>query len=250
MQQRAGGFDLLATAGQDAPEGAEQLTVHLAGVAVEGGFLELETEKLRADLSGRTVTAADLFTAAGALERSYADAGYSLVRVVLPAQRLVDGAILRIVVIDGFLETVDTSRLPDNIRLRVEAVPAPLIGQKGIANATIERQVLLAGDLPGAVLRSTLSKGSEAGGSVLTIEARYKPVIASATVDNRLSEELGRYSTGIGVDFNSPFGLGEQFYVRASGAPRLDAENGFFFPTRRAIGRWPPASPCPSALTA
>lgn len=229
LQQNGHGFDLPATSGQAAPAGAEKLTVQLAGVTVEGGLpaLAFETAKLKASLTGRTVTAADLFTAAGELERAYAAAGYGLVRVVLPAQRVVNGATLRIVVIDGFLETIDTSHLPQNIRSRIDAMLAPLIGRSGVTNSEIERQVLLAGDLPGTVLRSTLSKGSQTGGSVLTIEARYKPVITSANLDNGLSKELGGYSAGIGFDFNAILGLGEQFYVRASGAPRFDSDNGF-----------------------
>lgn len=230
LQKSSGGFDLPATSGQAAPEGAEELTVRLAGVVVEGGLPALanETAKVRASLTGKTVTAAELFAAAGRLEKAYAAAGYGLVRVVLPAQRVVDGATLRIVVIDGFLETIDTSHLPQNIRGRVDAVLAPLVGRKGITNATIERRLLLAGDMPGTVLRSTLSRGTEIGGSVLTVEARYKSIITSATLDNRLSEELGRYSGGIGLDLNSVLGFGEQVYLRASGAPRFDKENGFF----------------------
>ncbi|MDP9588551.1 UNVERIFIED_ORG: hemolysin activation/secretion protein [Shinella zoogloeoides] len=230
LQQRGRGFDLPDASGQAAPKGAEKLTVRLSGVVVEGGLpaLASETAKVTSGLKGKTVTAADLFTAAGELQKAYAAAGYGLVRVVLPAQRVVDGATLKIVVIDGFLEKIDTSQLPEKMRSRIDALLAPLIGTKGITNAVIERRVLLAGDLPGTVLRSTLSQGKQTGGSVLTVEARYKPMITSASLDNRLSEELGRYSAGIGFDFNSILGLGEQFYLRASGAPRFGEDNGFF----------------------
>lgn len=229
LQRGGGGFDLPETSGPTAPSGAEKLNVKLSRVVIEGGLPALATDEARISesLSGRTVTAADLFAAAGELERAYAVAGYGLVRVILPAQRLKDGAVLRIVVIDGFLERIDTSSLSPTIRDRVARVLAPLAGQKGLTNTVIERQLLLAGDTPGTALRSTLSKGSKAGASVLTIEARYRPLSGSLTLDNTLSRQLGRYNAGLGVEFNSLLGLGEIFYLRASGAPRFDREHGF-----------------------
>lgn len=224
-----------AGTGPMAPAGAEQLTVRIGGVSVEGGLPALaeDTARIGAELGGKTVTAAELFAVASRLQAAYAAKGYALVRVVLPAQRLVDGATLRLVVIDGFLERVDTTQLPDNIRQRVADLLAPLVGQHQLINAVIERQLLLAGDLPGTVLRSTLSTGAQTGGSVLTIEARYKPVTGSIGTDNRLSDPLGTYNTSVGMEFNSMLGLGELVYLRASGAPRLDADGGFFTDTPR-----------------
>ena len=230
LQKQARGIVIPEGAGQAAPAGAEKLDVHIASVVVEGGLPALaeDAAKLKADLAGKTVTAADLFAAASRLQAAYAAKGYPLVRVLLPAQRLVNGATLRITVIDGFVEKIDTSHLPDNIRGRIAKLLAPLVGRKSITNAEIERRVLLAGDLPGAVLRSTLSRGTTAGGSVLTIEARYKPVLFSLNTDNRESDQLGRYNTGMGVDLNSVFGFGELVYLRASGLPSFDNDTGFF----------------------
>ncbi|WFU05259.1 ShlB/FhaC/HecB family hemolysin secretion/activation protein (plasmid) [Rhizobium sp. CB3171] len=230
LQKQARGIVIPEGAGQTAPSGAEKLNVHIGSVVIEGGLPALAEDavKLKAELAGKTVTAADLFAATTRLQAVYAAKGYPLVRVLLPAQRLVNGATLRIAVIDGFLERIDTSHLPDNIRERVAKLLAPLVGKRSITNAEIERRVLLAGDLPGAVLRSTLSRGTTAGGSVLTIEARYKPVLFSLNTDNRQSDQLGKYNTGMGIDFNSVFGFGELIYLRASGAPRFDGDTGFF----------------------
>ncbi|KQP30482.1 hypothetical protein ASF49_13280 [Methylobacterium sp. Leaf104] len=80
-------------------------------------------------------------------------------RVVLPAQRLTDGGTVRFLVIDGQIERIDTTALPGEIRDRIAAVLAPLAGRPGLTLAEIERRVLLAGDTPGTVLRSTLAAG-------------------------------------------------------------------------------------------
>lgn len=234
-----GGVVIPEGAGPTAPDGAEALEVRIAGVDVEGGLavLRAETAKIIARLSGKTVNAAELFKAAGDLQAAYADKGYSLVRVVLPAQRLTNGAVLRLVVIDGFIEEIDTSNLPANIRDRIGHMLAPLVGRKEITNSVIERRLLLAGETPGTVMRSTLSRGNKPGGSILTIEARYKPVTGSLSLDNSLSDALGNYNLAFGTEFNSLLGFGERFYLRADGAPRFDGDGDFFSgdPRNRAL---------------
>ena len=215
--------------GLEAPAGAEKLQVKLAAVHIEGGLPDMAdaTRKITAGLSRRTVTAAQIFVAARQLEAEYARAGYALVRVVLPAQKLGNGATLRLIVVDGFLEKIDTGNLPERIRGRVEAALAPLVGQKGIKLSAIERKLLLAGDTPGARLRSTLKAGSAKGASVLVIDGKYRPVGGQLTVDNSLSPSLQRWSTGVGVDFNSLLGLGELVYLRAGGYPN-GGDQGLF----------------------
>ncbi|TPL00800.1 ShlB/FhaC/HecB family hemolysin secretion/activation protein [Mesorhizobium sp. B2-4-16] len=215
------GVSIPESKGLEAPAGAEKLKVRLAGVHIEGGFADMAdaTRKVTAGLSRRTVTAAEIFAAARQLEAEYARAGYVLARVVLPAQKLTNGATLRLIVVDGFLERIDTGNLPERIRGRVEATLAPLVGKKGIRLSAIERKLLLAGDTPGARLRSTLKAGSAKGASVLVIDGKYRPIGGQVTVDNSLSPSLQRWSTGVGVDFNSLLGLGELVYLRAGGYP-------------------------------
>ena len=195
------------------------MNVRVGKVVVDGGLAGLapQTEAIKARLDGRTVSAADLFAAARELEQAYAAAGYVLVRVMLPAQKLSNGGDVRIVILDGFIERIDTSQLPDAVRDRVQAVLASLTGMRGISLAVIERQLLLAGDTPGTVLRSTLAAGTAPGASVLVVEARYRMVTGFISFDNTLSSALGRYTTALGTDINSPLGLGELVYLRASG---------------------------------
>ncbi|MDE1993071.1 MAG: ShlB/FhaC/HecB family hemolysin secretion/activation protein [Rhizobiaceae bacterium] len=230
LQKQGGGIVIPESSGPVAPKGAEKLTVRLRDVRIEGGLPGFADDEARiaGSLKGKQVTAAALFAAASTLERLYAAKGYGLVRVTLPPQHLADGAALRIVVINGFVESVDTSHLPDAIRDRIARMLAPLVGAKGISNKEIERRLLLAGDLPGTVLRSTLSRGKAPGGSVLTIEARYKPVTGFVSADNDSTDALGNYNTGIGLDFNSVLGLGELVYLRASGAPQFGGDAGYF----------------------
>jgi len=220
-QPRGGEVVIPEATGPEAPEGADQLFVHIGGVEVESGLpaLRVQEQVLTAELVGKRISVAELFAVARKLEQAYIAAGYALVRVVLPAQRLRDGATVHFIVINGYVERIDTSALPDAIRGRVAKLLSPLAGRRGLTMAEIERALLLAGDLPGTALRSTLAPGSEPGAGVLVLEARHQPVTGFLSLDNTLSKTLGTWTAGLGLDANSFSGLGELVYVRAAGRP-------------------------------
>lgn len=235
---RPGGFALPGTPGLATPAGAEKLFVKLSGVRAVGGLPQLAaaTAALEARLTAHRVSGAEIFAAARDLEAAYAAAGYVLVRVVLPPQKLVNGARLRLVVVDGFIERIETRGVPDAVRRRIETLVEPLAGRRGLTLKEIERRVLLAGDTPGVILRSTLEPGAVAGATVLVIEAKYQAVSETLTFDNTLSKALGRTTLGVGLDLNGVAGLGELTYLRASGHPD-DGSNGFFerYPRNRSL---------------
>ena len=183
---------------------------------------------------GRPVTAAEIFAAGRTLEADYARAGYVLVRVLAPPQTLTDGAAVRLVVLDGRIESVDAEAVPPAVRARVRAVLEPLIGVQGVTLAMLERRLLLAGDTPGAILRSALRAGTSPGASVLVVEARYKPVTGSVYADNTIPASLGGYSAGLGLEINSPTGHGELIYLRTGGdlSPSGDGRDDGVFAAR------------------
>lgn len=236
--ERGGGFAIQGGGGLAAPAGAEKLFVKLAGMDVEGGLpaLEAATVALRARLAGKRVSGAEIFAAARELETAYAADGYVLVRVILPPQQLVDGARLKLVVVDGFIERIETRDVPERVRSRIAELVGPLTGRRGLTLREIERRVLLAGDTPGVILRSTLAPGKAEGATVLVIDAKYQPVSGTLSLDNTLAHALGRITLGVGVDFNSIAGLGELVYLRAAGLPD-GGGNGLFetYPRNRTL---------------
>jgi len=237
--ERQGGFALQGGGGLATPTGAEKLSVRLSGVKIKGALppLAAATAELERRLVGRSVSGAEIFAAARDLEAAYAKAGYVLVRVILPPQHLANGARLTLTVVDGFIERIELKDVPDRVRSRIDSLVQPLVGRRGVTLVELERRVLLAGDTPGTLLRSTLAPGKTEGATVLVIEAKYQPVSAVLTFDNALSSALGRTTVGAGVDFNSIAGLGELIYLRANGHPEFDGGNGFFerYPTNRGL---------------
>ena len=186
-----------------------------------------EESDLRKKFKGARVSGAAIFAAAQELEAAYAKAGYVLARVTLPPQKLVNGAVLKLVVVDGFIERIETKDVSNRVRQRIADLLGPLTGVHGLKLRELERRILLAGDTPGVVLRTTLTPGSTMGATVLVVDAKYQPVVGTLTTDNSLPVGLGRYQTGVGADFNGALGFGEQIYLRATGDPGAGTD-GFF----------------------
>jgi hemolysin activation/secretion protein len=214
--------------GLEAPAGADRLSITVSGVSVEGGLPDMAgaTAALEGRLVGKPIPVSEIFAGAQALEEAYATAGYVLARVVIPEQSLRDGERLRLVVVNGFIERLDTAGVPEPVRGRIDSVVQPLVGQKGLTLGQIERRLLIAGDTYGVALRSALSPGDEAGGAVLVVDADFHPVTGSVGLDNTLSDDLGTWTLATGVEINSAFRRGETIYFRASGYPGGDGEGG------------------------
>jgi len=234
----AAGFSIGELSSLETPAGAENLYVTLSSVNVSDESAELTGvgSLVLSRLVNRRVSGAEIFSAARELEAAYAKAGYVLVRVILPPQDLVDGAQLKLRVIDGYIERIDTQHVAHRVRRHIERLVEPLIGKHRLKLEEIERRVLLAGDVPGVILRSTLAPGSETGAAVLVLETKYQPLDATLSYDNSLSPALGAHQLGLGADLNGLMGLGELSYARANG-DQAGGADGFFrsMPRNRSL---------------
>ncbi len=209
----------------EAPESYEatpngpQTLIRLAGMVLDGAppTPATQVDSIRERLLAGPVSGADIVRAARALERSYSADGFVFVRVILPPQTLTDGATLRFEVVDGFIDQIDLEKVPVAVRARVEAVVASLKGRRGLTKVDIERRLLLAGQTPGLILRSTLAPGGAHGATTLVLEGSHRPLGGFARVDNTPSQAMGRLDFGFGIDANAIFGIGDLTYLRASG---------------------------------
>jgi hemolysin activation/secretion protein len=250
VQNTGAGLIIPQGSGATAPAGSKALSVRLRKVAVENGFPELDeaTSAITGALHDRIVTVGAIYEAAAAIEALYAAAGFVLVRVTVPPQKLSDGGGLRIIVVDGTVETIDVTGVPERMRGVVTGRLAGLSGRGHVRLADIEQPLLLADEIPGLKLRSTLSGDARPGATKLTIEGTRRLVSGSIGVDNNLPNTLGVGGLNGQVALNSVFGLGEQIYGTVSGGvdvgrdfsrngPVRVAGGGLQFPLS-ADGRW------------
>lgn len=220
--------------GAQAPAGAEEIELSLGEVSVEGADLDTKAlANLRETLVGHPVKLSEVFSAARALEADFARQGHVLTRITVPAQSLNKGATLKLIAVQGFIERVDVTGLPRPVQRRIAATLAALEGSTDMTQANLERRLLLAADVPGVTLRSTLAAGETPGGTVLVVEGTYRPINALLSVDNSLPSALGGKNFAIGVTFNGVLGAGETVYLRAAGIPNVTRDNSFLDPTPR-----------------
>lgn len=221
LRPLAGALVFTGGPGLGAPPGAEALSIRLGAVEVEGGFPAMVAAEraMIARLTADRIPASAIFEEAQALEAAYARAGFVLVRVVLPAQELRDGGRLRLTVVDGFVERIDTDAVPAPVRARIEEVVTPVAGRPGLRLEEIERALLLAGDTFGVALDSALARGEAPGATQLVLDAQFRPVTGFVGFDRGVSDQLGNWTLEAGVEANALLGRGETLYFRFSGAP-------------------------------
>ena len=203
----------------EVPPNAEDLFVRIGEVSVKDGFPEFAsgTEALLSQVRTQRISVANLYKLAESIEMLYHEAGYALVRVLVPPQKLNDGDTLRLIVLDGFVERIDASAVDERSRSRVLAVMQGLVGQRRLSSEALERALTLAGRSPGLALRSTLVAGSEPGGVILTLDGTFKRFSGAFSADDRLSKSLGPWQTTLQASLNEPVGAGVQLYANVSG---------------------------------
>jgi len=224
--QRDKGFrvEIPETGALKPPAGAESMAVTLGTVSVEGVFPEVadQVAAVTKRIEGERVSLAQIYAMVSEIEAIHARAGYVLARISVPPQNLADNAPMRLVMTDGFIETVDVSALPKRIQGPILARAGKLVGQHHVTMREIENKLMLTSDLPGLTLRSTLMRGNEPGGTKLVLEGNHQLVSGSLAVGRMFDPSLGDWGVMAGIAINSAFGLGEQIYGLASSEYRLD----------------------------
>ncbi len=222
-------------AGAAVPAGAQKLAFSLTDFTIEGEFAELAAERhaLEAPLVGKRVSVAQVFEFAAALQGLYVRAGYPLVRIVVTPQELAQKASVKLLVVDGFIERIDASSIPELARRPVLAMVSSLLGKHHLTQAELERQLLIAGETPGLILNAVFSGGKEVGGSILVLTGTYRAVSMSVYADNAMPQAFGGEQVVTTASLNSVFGWGEQLTVSAAGLP--DENFTTSDPTRRYL---------------
>jgi len=194
---------------QDMPDVAVEVTAaHIEGASV---FAPDDLAPLLDGVVGSAVPLARIEAARLAILRHYRAAGYALTAVSAVIEP--DG-LLRLRVTEGRIAAVklDGDIGPAGVqvlRLLEVLTEAPVID-----NATLERQLLLAGDVPGVSLRAVLRPSAdEPGALTLVAQVSRRAVAGQVTLDNRAFTRVGPVQ-GLGViDFNSFSSLGEHVQI-------------------------------------
>jgi hemolysin activation/secretion protein len=198
----------------DVADAGPAIRVTTLRVTGQTAFTEAELVAASGFAPDSELTLAGLRALAERISDLYRDRGYFLAQAYLPAQD-VQGGSVTIDVIEGRYGAVDVrngariaDRVPDQIVNGLE--PGDLI-----ANAPLERRLLLLSDVPGVVVHATLAPGDEVGTSDLIVDLAPGPAISgSLEADNAGSRYTGEYRFGGTLNLNNPAGIGDQLSLR------------------------------------
>lgn len=226
-------FDISAPQrGAFAPN-ADGLRLPVTAVVVDGAsaYLPEDFAPLLTTVVGRDSTMAEIAAVAEAIEAKYRADGFLLVRAAVPAQRPT-GGVFHIVVTEETIGAVVIQGVEGATKARLEALLVPLLTERPVRAATVERALLLANDLPGLKVSSTVqSAGDDGLAADLVVTATETAFEATVTADNSSSRYAGPWLFSADVTANSPTGHGEQLALGATLS--VDATQ-----TRAFRGRW------------
>ncbi|PMR76008.1 ShlB/FhaC/HecB family hemolysin secretion/activation protein [Billgrantia endophytica] len=195
--------------------GGQRIT--LTGVRFEGNtrFTSGELTQRIGDHLDEPQDLAGLRHLANEVSRFYHDHGYPFARALLPAQSLDDGVLL-IQVVEGRYGRVDATG--DDAELVAAARPylTPLSTGRLIESATLERRMLLLGDLPGVAVIPVMRPGDEMGRGDLEVRvSEAERMTLQVGADNHGSRYSGEYRGRVGVAGRRLLSVGDELSLSA-----------------------------------
>src|ERR1700676_4304797 len=230
-----------------APKGADRINVQVRDVQIVGMtvYTQEQLAPLYADLIGHQVTLQAIYDLAQKITTKYGNEGDVISRAIVPPQQLnPGGATIRIQVIEGYVDKVEWPRVLDKFRDFFSYYTARITAERPSNIHTIERYLLLAGDLPGLKFKNSLKpSATKQGAATLVVEVTEKPVDALARVDNRGPKGQGPLEFMASVTVNyllrmhdaftftyaGPFKTEELKYIYGQYSQVLTAEGLLFF---------------------
>ena len=197
-----------------------QLRVHVQGFTFTGNTLysEAQLEPLVEEFLGRQLDFEGLNDAATKVRTFYRTHGYFLAQAYLPQQAIRNG-IVQIGIIEGRIGDVELDRKPEarfSDRLLVGILGAHFKQGEVITETGLERPLLLINDMPGAQVTSEIRPSRERGAADIRVNVdqtggRFNGFVDGDNQGNRFT---GEYRAGANLNWNTPFGLGDQASFR------------------------------------
>src|SRR5882724_479978 len=220
------GGPAISMPGIEAPPGAAETKLVIRQIRIVGAtvYTAAQLAELYADLVGKTVTLKAVYDLAQRITAKYGGDGYVLSRAIVPVQQLdPNGAVVKIQVVEGYIETVEWPSQLSAYRDFFSYYASRITAERPVNIRTIERYLLLASDLPGLKFKNSIKPHpSKVGAAILVVEVTQKPIDFFGRHDNRGTHARGPLEYLTSTTFNNLFGGHEALTLTAAGA----------FPTR------------------
>lgn len=171
--------------------------------------------------AGRTLTPEGLSALATDVANVARDSGYGLATAWIPEQRIENG-VIRVVLDEGRIDAVEVEGDGGDAVRRSIAV---LANGRPVRTAELERQLLIAGDLPGVrVGNARLQR--ENGRNILIVRSTRERIQARAYADNWGSSDVGPLRARLTVDLNGLIADDDQLTIGGVVTPLAPKEFG------------------------
>jgi hemolysin activation/secretion protein len=245
--QSAPGGSAISLPSTVAPKGADRIMVLVRDVRITGMtvYTQEQMAPLYADLIGHQVSLQAVYDLAQKITTKYGNDGYVISRAIVPPQQLnPGGASVQIQVIEGYVDKVEWPALLDKFRDFFSYYTARITAERPSNIHTIERYLLLAGDLPGLKFKNSLKpSATHQGAATLIVEVTESPFDWAARVDNRGPQGQGplellgsvtvnnllRSHDAFNFAYAGPFKTEELKYIYGQYSQVLIAEGLVFF---------------------
>ena len=217
------GGPIIAAPGTEAPPGAAQTFLVIRQIRVTGAsvYTTAQLAELYADLVGQKVSLQQVYDLAGRITAKYGSDGYVLSRAIVPVQELdPNGAVVHIQVVEGYIETVEWPPQLAGYRDFFSYYAYKITAERPVNIRTIERYLLLAGDLPGLKFKNSIKPHpTKVGAAILVVEVtQQKPLDFFGRTDNRGTHARGPLEYLGSFTANNWLRLHEAITVTAAGA--------------------------------
>lgn len=197
------------------PSGGAQVRLQSVSFAGNTLFSDTVLQEVLGPVRGQSLDMSGLQMLANKITTFYAQAGYPLSYAYLPAQNLTAGS-LRIQVVEARYGQI---RAADGGALDKDVLPflAPIQPGQLIESGALERTLRIFGELPGVTASSIMRTGAQPGtGDLIMQVKRDTSVKSELSMDNHGNRFTGEYGLRAGLQWDSPFTLGDQITAQGS----------------------------------
>jgi hemolysin activation/secretion protein len=211
-----GDFAEPIVSGEDEPLPRSSATVLVGAIRVEGATVIAPSEFAGVidQYLGKELDSSGLKALSGAIADVARAKGYVFATAWIEPQFIGQG-LLRVYLDEGRVHSVRIEGPPNAaVRRALEA----LVSGSPVTTAALERQILLAGDVPGIIILSKRYARID-GKGVLIVKLGQDKFVGRAGIDNRGNSAIGPVRIRLGYDMRSLLRDGDELSVQAIAAP-------------------------------
>ena len=216
------GGPAISVPGIEAPPGAAETKLVIRQIRIVGAtiYTAAQLAELYANVVGKKVTLQAVYDLAQRITAKYGGDGYVLSRAIVPVQQLdPNGAVVKIQVVEGYIERVEWPPELSTYRDFFSYYAGRIAAERPVNIRTIERYLLLAGDLPGLKFKNSIKPHpNKVGAAILVVEVTHKPVDFFARIDNRGTPARGPLEFLTSTTVNNLLHSHDAFTLTAAGA--------------------------------